>query len=48
MDSGTKVWFIGKKQSDVLTEWEQSGIRAEELQEFMLEVYWATLYELSD
>ncbi len=48
MDSGTKVWFIGKKQSDVLTEWEQSGIRAEELQEFMLEVYWAALYELSD
>lgn len=48
MESGTKVWFIGKKQSEILNEWEQSGIHAKEHQEFMLEVYWTTLYELSN
>lgn len=45
---GTNVWFIGDKQSNVLAEWERSGIHAKERQEFMLEVYWATLYEVSD
>ena len=47
MENGTRVWFIGNKQSELLTQWERSGIRARECQEFMLEVYWATLYELS-
>ena len=46
LENGTKVWFIGNKQSDLLAEWEQSGIHAKEYQEFMLEVYWTTLYEL--
>lgn len=47
MENGGKVWFIGSKQSELLTQWAQSGIRASECREFMLEVYWATLYELS-
>lgn len=41
------VWFIGNRQADVLTEWEEAGIYAEERQEVMLEVYWITFYRLS-
>lgn len=48
LENGVKVWFIGNRQSDILTGWEQSGIHAKEYQEFMLEVYWTTLYELSE
>ena len=46
MEEGNSAWFIGSKQADVLEEWEQAGIHSEEKQEFMLEVYWATLYRL--
>lgn len=46
LKEGKKVWFIGDKQAQLLTQWEEAGIYAEEKQEFMLEVYWATLYEL--
>lgn len=46
IEAGNCVWFIGSKQADVLREWEQAGIHSEEKQEFMLEVYWATLYRL--
>ena len=31
---------------DLLEEWEEAGILSKEYQEFMLEVYWATLYRL--
>ena len=43
---GRKVWFIGDRGADLLTQWEEAGIHSKEQQEFMLEVYWATLYRL--
>ena len=46
METGKRVWFIGNKEADLLKEWEEEGILSEEKQEFMLEVYWATLYRL--
>lgn len=46
IEEGKNVWFIGSKDSDLLKEWEKEGIHAEEKQEFMLEVYWITLYQL--
>ena len=46
VETGKRVWFIGNKEADLLKEWEEEGILSEEKQEFMLEVYWATLYRL--
>ena len=46
IEEGKTVWFIGNKNADLLKEWEEAGILAKEHQEFMLEVYWATLYRL--
>lgn len=46
VEEGKRVWFIGNKEADLLKEWEEEGIFSEERQEFMLEVYWATLYRL--
>lgn len=46
MDEGKTVWFIGPKGSGLLEEWENEKIFSEEKQEFMLEIYWATLYKL--
>lgn len=48
LKEGSRVWFIGNRQSDLLGEWEESGIRAEEYGEFMLEVYWISLFELQE
>lgn len=47
LKEGKTVWFIGDRQAELLAQWEEAGIHAEEKQEFMLEVYWATLYHLS-
>lgn len=47
MEEGKSVWFIGRKGSDLLGEWEAGGIYSEEKQEVMLEIYWMTLYRLS-
>ena len=48
MKAGKNVWFIGNKEADLLSEWEMEGISTEEKQEFMLEIYWATLYRLDE
>ncbi len=48
MKAGKNVWFIGNKEADLLSEWEMEGISTEEKQEFMLEIYWATLYKLDE
>lgn len=48
LKEGKHVWFIGSKGSDLLAEWEEKGISAEEQQEFMLEIYWAALYQLEE
>lgn len=46
LEEGKSVWFLGNKNSDLLEEWEEEGVLAEERQEVMLEVYWFTLYRL--
>lgn len=46
LDEGKTVWFIYLKGSGLLEEWENEKIFSEEKQEFMLEIYWATLYKL--
>lgn len=44
------LWFIGSFNSrdDIVAEWQNAGLEAEQMGSFLLERYWFNLYRISD